>query len=77
MRFDSRCMLRLGCPFALVAAVFSILMLVVLDRVLLAGGPLLVNLLSRVVGWPTLGSGCLSSMLRLSVLLSLVLECWV
>ena len=52
-------MLRLGRPFALVAAAFSILMLAVLDRVLLAGGPLLLNLLSRVVGWLALGSGCL------------------
>ena len=35
-------MLRLSLPFALVANAFSILMLAVLDRVLLAGGPLLV-----------------------------------
>ena len=70
-------MLRLGCPFALVAAAFSILMLAVLDCVLLAGGPLLVNLLPRVVGWITLGSGCLPSVLQLYVLLSPVLKCWV
>ena len=56
-------MLRLGCPFALVAAAFSILMLAVLDRVLLSDGPSLVNLSSRVVGWLILGSGCLSSVL--------------
>ena len=63
MRFDNRCMLRLGRPFAIVAAAFSVLMLAVLDRVLLAGGPLLVNLWLHVVGWLTLGSGCLSSVL--------------
>ena len=77
MRFDRLCLLRLSHSFALVAAVVLILMLAVLDRVLLAGGPSLVNLLSRVVGWLTLGSGCLSSVLQLSVLLSQVLKCWV
>ena len=66
-------MLRLGRPFALVAAAFSILMLAVLDRVLvLAGGPLLCVLLPHVVGWLTLGSGCLSSILQLSGFLSLL-----
>ena len=40
----------LGCPTALAAAAFSILLLAVLDRVLLAGGPLLCGILSRVVG---------------------------
>ena len=63
-------MLRLGQTFALVAAAFSILMLAVLDRVLLAGGPLLFVLSVHVVGWLTLGSGCLSSILRLSGILS-------
>ena len=51
-------MLRLGLPFSLVAAAFSILMLAVLDRVLLAGGPSLCGILSHVVGWLTLGSDC-------------------
>jgi hypothetical protein len=58
MRFDNLCKLHFGQPFVLMAAAFSILLLVVLDRVLLAGGPLLCGVLSRVVGWPTLGSDC-------------------
>ena len=70
-------MLRLGGPFALVVAAFSILMLAVLDRVLLAGGPSLCVLLLHVVGWLTLGSGCLSSILRLSGFLSPVPKCCV
>ena len=56
MRFDNLCMQRLGRPTALAVAAFSILMLSVLDRVLLAGGPSLCGVLSRVVGWLTLGS---------------------
>ena len=53
-------MLHLRPPFALVHNAFSILMLAVLDRALLAGGPLLFT------------SGCLSSVPRelFSVLLS-------
>jgi len=74
-------MLCLGCPFALVANAFSILMLAVLDHVLLAVGPSLFNLLLCVVGCFsfTLGRGCLSSMLRglLSVLLSNLPMIWV
>ena len=47
-------MLPLGHLFAIVANALSILMLAVLDRVLLAGGPSLFNLLSHVFDWFTL-----------------------
>ena len=77
MRFNNLRMLRLGRPFALVAAAFSILVLTVLDLVLLAGGPLVCVLLLHVVGWLTLGSGCLSSILRLPGFLSPVPKCCV
>jgi len=67
-------MLHFGQPFVLMAAAFSVLMPVVLDCVLLAGGPLLCGVLSRVVGWFTLGSDCF--ILRLSDCLLLLIECW-
>ena len=68
-------MLHLGQPFARMAAAFSILLLAVLDRVLLAGGPSLCGILSRVVGWLTLGSDCFIP--QLSDFLSLARECGV
>ena len=79
IRFDNRRMLPLGHPFALVADAFSILILAVLDCVLLADSPSLFNLSLHVVGWFTLGSGCLSSVLLgvLSGLLSLLPMCFV
>jgi hypothetical protein len=54
IRFDNCLLLHFGRTFSLVAAAFSILMVAVFDRVLLAGGPLLRVVFSRVVGWLTL-----------------------
>ena len=68
-------MLRLGRPFVLVADAVSIQMFPVLDHVLLAGGPSLCGILSRVVGWLTLGSDCF--ILRSFDCLLLAIECCV
>ena len=59
MRFDN--LRTLGFVLFLTAAAFSGLMLAVLDRVRLAGGPSLCGGLSRVIGWLTLGSDCFIS----------------
>ena len=75
MRFDDPPVQCLGRPTGLAATTFSILLLAVLYRVLLAGGPSLCGILSRVVGWLILGSDCF--ILRLSNFLSLALECCV
>ncbi len=57
------------------AAAFSVLMLVVLDCVLLAGGPSLCGVLSRVVGWLTLGSDCFILQLSACFLFRLSVAC--
>ena len=75
MRRNNRCVQCLGLPTALAAAAFPILLLAVLDHVLLAGGSSLSDILSRVVGWLTLGSDCL--ILQLSISFSLALKCCV
>jgi hypothetical protein len=54
IRFDNCLLLHFGQAFSLVAAAFSILMVAVFNHVLLAGGPLLRVVFSRIVGWLTL-----------------------
>ncbi len=75
MRFDNLRMLHFGRPFVCMAAAFSVLMVVVLDRVRLAGGPSLCDVLSRVISWLTLGNDCF--ILRLTDCLSLPIACCV